>query len=52
MLWFGWKDPIDAALFMSWLPPFQASLAFALANLAFWYAILWTLDRKGLHLRV
>lgn len=52
LLWWGWKGPIYDAAFASWLPPHPASLAFALANLALWYGVLWCLDRRQLYLRV
>jgi predicted acyltransferase len=47
-----WKRPLHEAVFASWLPPRPASLAFALANLALWYLVLRTLDRRGIYLRV
>jgi predicted acyltransferase len=39
-------------LFASWLSPVNASLAYALANVLFWYAVLLWLDRRGIHLKV
>ena len=39
-------------LFVSWLPPLNASLAYALANVVFWYGILWWMDRRGIHVKV
>jgi predicted acyltransferase len=50
--WLGWKQPLYQSAFASWLPPYPASLAFAIANLAFWYAVLWLLDRKQIYLHV
>ena len=52
LLWWGWKQPIYEGAFASWLPPYPASLAFAVANLALWYGVLWGLDRRKLYLRV
>jgi len=43
---------IHKTLFLSWLTPYNASLGFAIANVAFWYAILWWLDRRGIHVKV
>jgi predicted acyltransferase len=39
------------ALFASWLPPFPASLGWAIANVVFWYAVLWELDRRRIYLK-
>jgi predicted acyltransferase len=39
-------------VFQPWLPPVDASLAYALAYLAVWWALMWALDRRGLRLRV
>jgi|JI10StandDraft_1071094.scaffolds.fasta_scaffold77587_2 predicted acyltransferase len=39
-------------LFESWLAPINASLAYALANVIGWFAILWWMDRRGLHVKV
>jgi predicted acyltransferase len=47
-----WKRPVYDAAFRSWLPPYPASLAFALANLALWYGILFVLDRRRIYLKV
>ena len=38
--------------FESWLAPINASLAFALANVLGWYAVLWWMDRRGIHVKV
>ena len=43
---------IYRALFRSWAAPMEASLLFALANVAFFYAILHAMDRRGIHLKV
>ncbi|HET8646363.1 MAG TPA: DUF5009 domain-containing protein, partial [Vicinamibacteria bacterium] len=40
------------ALFGSWLPPYPASLAFAIANVVGWGAILWWLDRRRVYFTV
>jgi predicted acyltransferase len=40
---------LQAALFASWLPPYPASLAWALANVVLWFAVLWELDRRGIY---
>lgn len=45
----GW---IHQTLFASWLPPVDASLAFALAYVAVWMAVMWGLYRKGIVLKV
>src|SRR5262245_10365202 len=39
-------------LFASWLPPCPASLAWAAANVVFWYLVLWEMDRRGVYLKV
>ena len=39
-------------LFLSWLTPFDASLGYALANVLGWYAVLWWMDRRGVHIKV
>lgn len=38
--------------FASWLAPIDASLGYALANVMGWYAVLWWMDRRGLHVKV
>jgi predicted acyltransferase len=52
----GRTIPVQAAayqsLFASWLAPNNASLAFALTVVAFWFLILWLLHRKGIILKV
>ncbi len=52
LMWFGWIDSIYQIGFRSWLPPYPASLSFAVANLLFWYAILWAMDRRRIYLKV
>jgi predicted acyltransferase len=39
-------------LFVSWLSPINASLAYALANVALWYVVLWWMDQRGIHVKV
>lgn len=39
-------------LFAPWAQPKNASLAYALANVAFWYLVLLAMDRRGWHLKV
>ena len=46
------QQAIHRALFASWLPPKAASLAFALAMVAAWWAVLALLDRRGIRLKV
>jgi len=43
---------IYRTLFASWLSPINASLAYALANVVGWYAVLWWLDRRSIHIKV
>jgi predicted acyltransferase len=43
---------LHRALFTWWLPPHAASLAWALATVAGWYAVLWAMDRRGVYLTV
>jgi predicted acyltransferase len=45
------KAVFDAA-YASWLPPREASLAFALSFVLFWLAILWVLWKKGVVFKV
>jgi predicted acyltransferase len=46
------QEGIYRTLFASWLSPINASLAFALAFVAFWYLILALLHRRGIILKV
>jgi predicted acyltransferase len=52
----GKRIPLQAwlyqTLFASWLDPVNASLAFALAFVLFWYGILYVLYRKNIILKV
>lgn len=43
---------IYKTLFLSWLTPFNASLGFAVANVAGWYVVLWWMDRRQIHVKV
>ena len=40
------------SLFAPWASPVNASLAYALANVAAWYLVLLWMERRGLHLKV
>jgi predicted acyltransferase len=44
--WLHWT------LLASWLPPYPASVAWAVANVAVWYAVLRELDRRRVYLKV
>ena len=46
------QQGIYRTLFASWLSPMNASLAFALAFVAFWYGVLLLLHRRGIILKV
>ena len=52
----GKSVPLQAAiyqsLFASWLEPKNASLAFAISFVLFWYAIVYALYRKRIFLKV
>lgn len=39
-------------LFAAWLSPINASLAFALLNVAAWFGVLWVMQRRGWQIRV
>lgn len=39
-------------LFAPWLPPIDASLAYALAYVLLWWGLMWALHRSGVRLRV
>ncbi len=45
-------ERLHQALFASWLPPSPAALAYALANVALFWALAWWMDREGLYLKV
>jgi predicted acyltransferase len=46
------QEGIYRTLFASWLSPINASLAFALAFVLFWYGVLYLLHRRGIILKV
>ncbi len=46
------QEGMYRTLFLSWLDPVNASLAFALAFVAFWYAILYALYKKQIFFKV
>ena len=46
------QQVIYRTLFASWLPSKPASLAFALAMVALWWAVLALLDKRGIRLKV
>jgi predicted acyltransferase len=46
------QERLHQALFASWLPPSPAALAYALANVALFWALAWWMDRKGIYLKV
>ena len=46
------QDGIYRVLFASWLTPVNASLAFAITFVMFWFAILYVLYRKQIFFRV
>ena len=46
------QEGIYRTLFESWLSPMNASLAFALTFVAFWYGVLLLLHRRGIILKV
>jgi len=54
--WGGERIPLQEgiyrALFASWLSPINASLAFAVAFVLFWYGVLYLLHRRGIILKV
>ena len=39
-------------VFGTWMSPYAASLAYALTNVAGWFAVLLYLDRRGIHWKV
>jgi predicted acyltransferase len=43
---------LPRTLFVSWLPAYPASLAWAASNVVFWYAVLREMDRRGIYLKV
>jgi predicted acyltransferase len=38
--------------FAPWAKPLDASLAFAIATVVFWWVVLWGMDRKGIYIKV
>jgi predicted acyltransferase len=46
------QERLHQALFASWLPASPAALAYALANVALFWALAWWMDRKGIYLKV
>jgi predicted acyltransferase len=52
----GWQEPLYRRLFAGWLTPLVgpcvASLAWAVAFVALWWAIVWAMDRRRLYLKL
>jgi len=52
----GQRISLEAAIynsvFLSWLTPINASLAFALAFVAFWYGVLYVLYKRNIFVKV
>jgi predicted acyltransferase len=52
----GWQEPLYRRLFAGWLTPLAgphvASLAWAVAFVAVWWAIVWAMDRQRLYLKL
>ena len=46
------SSTLHRTLLASWLPPYAASLAYAAANVVFWFFILRELDRREMYLKV
>jgi len=46
------QEGMYRALFLSWLDPVNASLAFAITFVLFWFAVLYVLYRKQIFFRV
>jgi predicted acyltransferase len=46
------QSAIYQSMFLSWLGPYDASLAFAFAFVLLWLGILWLLYRRGIFLKV
>jgi predicted acyltransferase len=46
------QERIYDALFVPWASSIHASLAYALATIAFWYVVLLAMDRRGIYLKV
>lgn len=56
LLALGWQEPIYQHAFASWIAPLAgprpASLAFAIACVALWWAVVWWLDRRRIYLKL
>ncbi|MEI7036848.1 acyltransferase family protein [Fulvimonas yonginensis] len=52
----GWQQPLYERLFAGWITPragpYVASLTWALAFVALWWAIAWAMDRRRLYLKL
>lgn len=48
----SWKGWIYENLFASWAGPLNGSLAFALTYVLFWLALMWTLYREGIFIKI
>jgi predicted acyltransferase len=52
----GWQDPLYQRLFSSWISPlagpYIASLAYAVAFVAVWWAIVWAMDRRKWYVKL
>ncbi|HVO11452.1 MAG TPA: heparan-alpha-glucosaminide N-acetyltransferase domain-containing protein [Vicinamibacteria bacterium] len=44
-------ERVNATLFASWLPPYDASLAFALATVLLWYVVAVVLDHRRIYIK-
>lgn len=52
----GWQEPIYRHGFANWIAPLAgdkaASLAFAIVFVAFWWAVVWWMDRRRIYLKL
>lgn len=52
----GWQQPIYDRGFAGWIAPWGgdrlASLAFAIVFVAFWWAVVWWMDRRRIYLKL
>ncbi|HET6805140.1 MAG TPA: heparan-alpha-glucosaminide N-acetyltransferase domain-containing protein [Frateuria sp.] len=52
----GWQEPLYRHLFAGWITPLAgpwvASLAWAVAFVVLWWAIVWIMDRQRIHLKL
>jgi predicted acyltransferase len=52
----GWQDPLYHHLFASWITPlagpYVASLCWAIAFVALWWAIVYVMDRRRIYLKL